>query len=125
MITLDAIELPDDLVWSDEFTWTPGLQTTSYTLTGALIVETGIKLAGRTITLTGSADAAWIDRGTLLDLQAKLTDTSAMTLTLHDSRAFQVVFDHGQKPLEAAPIIDYSTSESTDWYSLTLRLLQV
>lgn len=125
MITLDNTELPEDLIWIDEFDWTPAEQRTTYTLTGALIVETGIKQTGRAITLVGGPDAAWITRATLTALYNKLSVTASMTLTLNDGRIFNVVFNHSQKPIEAAPIIDYATPDNADWYSLTLRLMQV
>ncbi|WP_333873052.1 hypothetical protein [Methylobacter sp.] len=121
---LDAIELPEDLIWSDEFAWNPVQRTKSYTLTGALVLETGVKQAGRPITLVGGADAAWIDRTTLTALQTKLATDETMTLTLNDARVFSVVFESDQ-PIEATPVIDYSTPAGTDWYSLTLKLMQV
>ena len=61
-ITLGAVTLPQGLVWSDEFDWTPLAQTTEYSLTGALIVEQAEKQAGRPITLVGGIDFAWLTR---------------------------------------------------------------
>jgi hypothetical protein len=124
MITLDAITLPEDLIWVDEFAWTPVQQTESFTLTGALILETGLKQAGRPITLVGGDSAAWIDRATLKALHTKLADAATMTLTLNDGRTFAVVFK-GDQPVTAEPIVDYSTPDDGDWYSLTLKLMQV
>jgi hypothetical protein len=124
-ITLDAITLPSDLIWTDEFDWTPVQQSENYSLTGALYLETGIKQAGRLITLTGGPDSAWIPRSTLAALYAKLAAAAAMTLTLNDARSFSVVFRNGQQPIEARPIIDYSTPDSADWYSLSIKLMQI
>lgn len=42
-----TIELPPDLHWRDEFSWTPVEQSTEYSLTGALIVQSGARQAGR------------------------------------------------------------------------------
>lgn len=124
-ITLDEITLPEDLIWMDEFGWSPRQQTESYTLTGALVVETGIKQKGRSITLVGGDNAAWIDRNTLTALYAKLSSIEPMALTLNDARTFSVEFRSDASPIDAAPIIDYSTPDSADWYSLTLKLIQV
>ncbi|MCF7964218.1 MAG: hypothetical protein K9L79_01625 [Methylobacter tundripaludum] len=124
-ITLDDIELPEDLIWTDEFGWSPRQQTETYTLTGALIVETGLKQKGRSITLVGGEQAAWIDRATLTALHAKLSSTAEMTLTLNDNRTFSVVFSSDASPIEAVPIIDYSTPDENDWYSITIKLMQV
>lgn len=125
MITLDAITLPSDLIWTDEFDWSPVKQNESYSLTGALFVESGVKQAGRPITLVGGETAAWIERATLNVLYAKLTSPANMVLTLNDARTFTVVFNHNSKPIDAVPIIDYSTPDSADWYSITIRLMQV
>lgn len=124
-ITLDAVVLPDDLIWTDEFDWTPVQQSQEYTLSGALILDSGIKQAGRTMTLTGDVDAAWSERADIKAIYAKLPDDSAMTLTLNDGRVFNVVFDHAQTPLSAKPIIDFSTPDDADMYQLTLKFIQV
>ncbi len=50
---LDTLTLPTDLIWIDEFDWTPVQQTQTYSITGALIIESGVKKAGREITLSG------------------------------------------------------------------------
>lgn len=122
-ITLDAITLPDDLTWADEFDWTPTEQQRAFTLTGSQVVETGVRQAGRPITLAGGDDAGWIDRATLNAIYNKLSDNTAMTLTLHDARTFQVAFDHQQKPIAARPVIDYRTPDAADYYTLTLRFI--
>ncbi len=92
MITLDAITLPDNLVWTDEHVWEPYLQTTRYCFGGSLVVEEYFRSAGRPITLTGGRRWAWID-GTELAALRTLLDTvgSSLTLTLHDARVFTVI----------------------------------
>ncbi len=56
-MTLDGIELPDDLLWVDEFDWNPVAQDIERSLTGALMVQEQAKLYGRPITLTGGDEA--------------------------------------------------------------------
>lgn len=124
-ITLDAITLPADLVWEDEFDWSPMAQSETYTLSGALVIESAQMLAGRPITLVGGDSAAWIDRATLAALYAKLTNDPTMTLTLHDARTFSVKFKMSGQPIQARPIIDYNNPDSGDWYSLSIRLFTV
>lgn len=123
--TLDAFSLPTDLVWINEFEWTPVEQSEEYTLNGALIFDSGIKQAGRPITLEGGVDAAWLERGELKTLYAKLDDDAAMTLTLGDGRVFTVRFDHKNQPIESEPIIDYAVPEDEDKYTLTVRFITV
>lgn len=123
--TLDAFELPTDLVWIDEFDWTPVEQSEQHTLTGGLIIDSGIKQAGRPMTLKGGEDAAWVVRENLKTLYAKLDDDASMTLTLGDGRVFTVRFDHKNQPIESQPIIDYAVPEDADNYTLTVRFIIV
>ena len=124
-MTLDTLTLPDDLVWADEFDWTPVKQTLTEAVDGSLIVETGLRLQGRPITLVGAADSGWILRGTLKALYALAQTASPRTLVLNDSRSFTVIFRHGEKPIEAAPVISFANPGDDDAYTLTVRLLQV
>lgn len=122
---LDTLTLPDDLIWIDEFDWSPIQQTQTYSITGALIIESGTKKAGREITLSGDNSSGLISRADLKRLEAKLTVTSPMVLTLNDSRTFNVIFNHAKKPIEAKPWIDYSTPDDADLYTLKINFLAV
>lgn len=122
---LNVITLPDDLLWQDEFAWQPVQQATQYSLTGALIIESAAKQAGRTITLQGGDEFGWLPRSTLLALQTAATlPGQEFTLTLRGS-PYTVVFDHARTPIEAAPAVDYSTPDAADPYIVTLRFLEV
>ena len=46
-----ALPLPDDLLWSDEHAWSPAVASTSYLITGALLIQSATRQAGRPITL--------------------------------------------------------------------------
>ncbi|WP_429235043.1 hypothetical protein [Aeromonas salmonicida] len=52
-VTLNSELLPDDLVWRDEFDWSPVEQVVTPTLSGVLLVEETPRLEGRPITLVG------------------------------------------------------------------------
>ena len=65
-----ALALPDDLLWSDEHAWTPAVASVSYLLTGALLVQSATRQAGRPITLTGALDMAWVTRAVITTLHA-------------------------------------------------------
>lgn len=124
-ITLGDITLPVDLIWTDEFDWSPIQQSKGYTLTGALVIETGKMLAGRPITLSGDQASGWASRATVKSLYALLDTDSTMTLTLNDARTFSVKFNHEGQPIQAKPIIDYNNLADTDHYSLVLKLIAV
>lgn len=123
-ITLDAITLPDDLIWIDEYAYSPVKQTQSIAVDGTLIIEAAAQLKGRPITLQGGTDYAWIDKATLEALRAKQYQAGlSMTLTLRGT-AFNVLFAHPDG-LDAKAIIDYSNPDSTDFYTLTLKFIEV
>lgn len=125
MITLDDLTLPDELVWLDEFAWTPVAQTEDYSLAGAFLVQQGVKLAGRPLTLGRNQGEVWAKRSLILSLQAKAATTDQMTLTLHDGRSFHVIWRVGDGPIEATQVVEYNYPPAAAWYNLTLRFLIV
>jgi len=92
-ITLGAVTLPAGLRWADELAWSPSVQTTDYTLTGALVVEEYQRQSGRPITLIGGRKFTRLSRADALALQALLdaAEMPGLTLTLHDARQFTVM----------------------------------
>jgi hypothetical protein len=120
------IALPDDLAWTDEYAWTPVGQSRNYTLTGALVIQSAARQAGRPYTLAASDDnTAWVSRATLDALYAMASIAGAvLTLDLRGSSR-PVVFDHSGTPIEAVPIVPYADPVSTDAYRITLRLIGV
>ena len=122
---LDNLTLPEDLIWVDEFDWSPVEQSQSYSVTGALIIQSGTKQAGRLITLSGDNSSGLISRHVLKLLQIKSNTNPTMVLTLNDARTFNVIFNHTKNPIEAKAWIDYSTPDDADFYTLKINLLAV
>ena len=122
-----TLTLPDALSWSDEYTWSPVEQTKTYTTTGALLIEEGVKQAGRPITLEGSEDRTWCTRA-LVDQLHAWANTPAMVLTLTlRGVAHTVTFDHERGALQGLRVLFYADGsiESTDFYVPTLRFLEL
>lgn len=121
----EQIDLPDDLLWTDEFQWSPVVAVQSYTLTGALVIDQAVRRAGRPISLVGPADMAWVTRQTVRTLHAWAAeaDTRAV-LALRDGRQFTVAFRHADGAVEAEPVLGLPAWRDGDWYRLTLRLLE-
>lgn len=122
-----TVTLPDALSWADEYTWSPVEQTKTYTTTGALLIEEGVKQAGRPITLEGSEDRTWCTRA-LVDTLHAWAATSAIVLTLTlRGVARDVTFDHEKGALQGLPVLFYADGsiESTDFYVPTLRFLEL
>ena len=125
MITLDALALPEDLIWVDEFMDSSVVHHFSFSLTGALIVQSGVKQAGRAITLTGDEQSAWITKAVLDDLYALQESNVQMLLTLNDGRTFDVIFNYQQKGLKAKPIVDFNSPIDADEYQVIIPLIRV
>ncbi|GAA4648165.1 hypothetical protein GCM10023116_04310 [Kistimonas scapharcae] len=125
-MTLDDIELPDDLLWVNEYQWQPVAQETERTLTGALLVQEQAKLYGREIELSGE-QSGWVSRSIIEALKVLEAEAGKiMTLTLADSRTFSVIFDRSNgAAVEAQQVLPYAYPDNDYLYSLTIRLLTV
>ena len=126
----DTLTLPDDLLWSDEHGWSPVVSSVSYLITGALLVQSATRQAGRAITLVGAADMAWVTRSVvnvLRDWAALPLNvvSGRFELTLMDGRIFTVAFRHGDGALEAEPVTGFPTRSDFDFYRIRLKLMQI
>jgi len=135
MSSLAGIELPDDLFWSDEFTaWRVG-QVLRTSLTGALIVQESARQAGRPVTLESTEDAGahvgCVPLATLNALRAleEQPGSPPMTLVLPDAagtRSMQVLWRRVDgAAIEARPIVFRAPAIDSDYFAITLRLIQV
>jgi hypothetical protein len=118
-----VLALPDNLRWLNEFDWSPVVAAARYSITGALIVESRARSAGRPIEL--GDDAAYILRSDLLTLKAwAAVPGLQLSLVLRGEAARAVIFDQ-ERPLGAVPLVDYSDPAPGDYYRLSLRFLEV
>ena len=125
-----TLTLPDDLLWADEHAWTPAVASTTYLITGALLVQSATRQAGRPITLVGPSDMAWVTRATVATLHewaalALTPDDGRFELRVADGRLFEVAFRHTEVCVEAEPVLGFPARSDTDRYRLTLRFLQL
>ena len=127
MITLGTIQLPEELRWVDEFTWTRQSSQVDFTIAGKAIIYSSAYLNDATRPITLKADDAWIDRTTLESLfQLAKNELNSYTLTLNDGRSFVVVFRFWEKPvIEVSPVQDTAFPNSDTYYKLTLKLGQI
>ena len=121
-----TLTLDPDLDWSDEYAWSPVVQNSSYSLTGALIVQVSTRQAGRPITLAGADDRGWMDGTVIAQLQAwAAVAGKTLTLTLRGV-AYSVMLRHQDAPaVEATPVVGYSDPNSNDWYVATLKFMVI
>jgi hypothetical protein len=87
-----TLTLPDDLSWVDEHQWTPAVASASYLLTGALLIESATRQAGRPITLQAPDDMAWVSR-TIVD--------QLYTWASMPERTFELQRKHSPRPILA------------------------
>lgn len=120
------VTLPDDLLWVDEHAWTPAVARIDYLLTGALLVETAARQKGRPITLKAEPDMGWVTRGAVDTLYAWASEPGRQfRLELHDTRTFNVAFRHFETAIEAEPVLGFPHRSVSDWYRITLRLMEI
>lgn len=122
---ITTVELPYDLVWTDEFSWAATEQAVTRGLTGAPIVQVMARIAGRPITLTPPDAGGWMPRSTWSQIQIWLdAPGQRLTLTLRGV-AHLVVFRHQDTGAEAEPLFHYADPDGADYVRPTFRFLTV
>ena len=119
--------LSDRLHWADEFDWSPVEQSTSYSTTGAFLVDVSLKQAGQPITLEGTDTNAWITRALCSTLQAWAALPGAQFDLVLRGITHPVIFDHAQGGFSAQPIWKLLDGEITPelCYRPTFKFLKV
>lgn len=124
-----VLELPRDLIWVDELTWSKVTQKTERGIFGTLVIDAMARNGGQPITLQGDGNSAWISRATLRTLKA-WSSVPGLRMTLRiQAEEFEVVFDHGDaeqtRAMAMQSVIEYSDPEDSDYYcSLVLRFIE-
>ena len=127
--TNETVPLENGFLWSDEFSWKPIEQNQERAIDGTLIIQEGKKKSGRPITLSPSDSQGWIKRSSL----SILKDWSALqdeqfTLVFeypHDTRQFNVIFNHAEGAIDAEPVKGFPTVSEDDFYKVTLKFIEV
>lgn len=126
MIKLGDIDLPTDLEWTDEYTWAPVAQDQAIAISGALIIQEHVQSAGRPITLVGGENAAWVTKSVLDEIAAKAAlPNQSMTLTYHNAEKTVMFNRKDGAPYEARLVVRIAAPTADDYYSLTLRLIEI
>lgn len=123
-----SVTISDDLTWTDEYKWLPVNQTGQRTITGAMVVSSTALIGGRPITLEPDEQGPWHSRAqtdALRNLAA--APGKELTLTLRGQN-YNVIFRHqdtGGVAMDAVPIIPFNAPIDTDYYKVTLRLMEL
>ena len=126
MASIDGVHLPDNLIWVDEFSTTQVAASHTRSLTGALIVQTSLKLAGRSIVLDGQA-GGWVTHTQLTALRLLLEVNPDKTFILDYRGITQDVIQNASTgpALTSTAIVDYETPTAEDYYWINLKLLTI
>jgi hypothetical protein len=122
-----TVTLPDGLLWIDETTWQPVAQEVERSITGALIIQSGLVLAGRPVTLEpADENSAWMPRADLDQLLSWAAVPDAqMTLNLRGASR-TVMWRHQDAPvIDATPVVPFDDVQPGDFWVPKLRLMEI
>ena len=113
------------LLDADEFDWSPVEQSKEYSLTGALVIQQGMKAAGRPITLQSNG-GAWVSRSTLEAVQEFCnTPDKSFELTIDaDTYWFQFERPGGVKATEVQRLAR-GIQGAGHWYTIEIKGFEV
>ena len=129
-ITVNStILLPPDMIWEEEFGWSPMSVKKSTGLTGALLVQIAAKKSGgRPITLASGDDYGTLTRAQLQALAAldETVPVAPFLLVLGDGRSFTVMFDGSESSpaITSTPIQPGKEPDATDRFRVKLRFVE-
>lgn len=128
-VSVDAttVAITGDLYWEDEFSWAPVEQSVERTITGALVVQVSTRQAGRPMTLSPyDKDSAWITRASLDQLKTWAGNPGQTMVLTYRGQTYNVVFRHHDgEVIRAEPVKHMADVQSDDWYTATLRFMEI
>lgn len=123
--SLNAILLPNDLHWLDEFA-PRVIQSLKTTLDTAPHIVTVRRSTGIPISLRSWDDGAFVSRATVLLLQAAADQAGLVMPLLLRGAAFQVLFRHHENnAFSAEPVKQLANPGADDLYRISLNLMTV
>lgn len=124
-ITLNGLDLPNDLVWVNEFEYSPTAQQHKRTLNGALIINENVKINGRTITLD-SVGVVWLSRAVVVSIKVLSDELNGVFDLVYHGASFKVRFDKtSNSSINAVPVLDCSDPSDAAPYKVTLNFIDV
>ena len=111
--TDETLVLDDDLRWIDEG-WSPVSQVVTFTLSGGVVIEEAVALAGRPMTFAPESDGPWASTRTLRAARA-WWDVPGLVMRLsRGSVDYQVVWRRDRDGLQADPVVHYGAVVAPD-----------
>lgn len=121
-----TLELHPDLLWVDRHSFSPVVQSVERSVTGGLLVEYGVRQAGKPITLQPEDESsAWMPKSTL-DVLEQWASVAGQQMSLSiDGVTHTVIFRHIDGALEASPVVHFNDTSQDDYYRIVLRFLEI
>jgi len=119
-----GITLDHDLIWEDEYQYTPVTGSAERSIYGNLVVQTFSLFGGQPLTLVGGSDFGWQKRSTIASLYALLALPSQhVSVVMPDARVFTAIFRVGEAPVMSfTPVTLASAPDADFWYYGTIKL---
>lgn len=122
--TGQSVSIPDGLIWTDEFDWSPVESNQSYSLTGALIIEQGTKQAGRPVSLAADDDMNWARR-TVVETLRLWSATAGRRMTLVIAGVSRTVMFAADNAITAKPVKNIPQYADADVFHLAVNFIEV
>lgn len=121
-----TVNLNPDLVWSDEWDYTPVQESVDPSVTGALIIQTGVLQKGRPFTLQPEGDdSGWMKLSDVQQLRAWAAVPGKQFVLTIRGLSYTVKFRHTDKGFEARPVKHMRDLDPDDYYLCTIRLMEI
>lgn len=121
MKKLGDLILPDSLLWTDLWDWSPVAMETARTLGGAPVVWSQPLLRGRPVTLEAQEEVTWLNRATVDAIRAMAAQSGASFILIWELEAHTVMFRHNDPPaVTFEPLWPHH-----DLFTATLKLMTV
>lgn len=121
-----TVTLEDDLDWMDEFSWSPIVQTVDLSVTGASLVQVGVRQAGRPITLQGDERRAWVKFPIVQQLDAWSHIAGKVLTLVIRGVSRQVMFRHHDTPsFDAREIWGEVPTLASQNFAVTIKLMEI
>lgn len=123
-MTLNGVQIPDGLFWINEFSEPTVKSSSKRTLTGSVIVQSGVLNKGRLINLSHRDNSTIITRLELVALKTLEASNITMVLVLHNGDNINVRFMPNGLSAELI-LLKHNPADDDLYKNLKLNLISV
>ena len=103
--TLGALTLPEQMIWVDQYAYSPVSGQMNRTLAGGLAIFNQGAVEGRPITLEARDGVAWLTQAQVDSLVTMAGQVAATFTLVFDGNSYDVQFSHHSPPaIDFAPL---------------------